>query len=333
MKKQRYWLIGLGVVLVAAVSGWGWRHRQTPSPVSNRQAVSRHSSQRAVRQRRQSTATTQSARRHATPTALLFSKAAVQKTVTTTMGGLSGQTSVAVMPLSGQPAVIWHNQPQRAASVIKLYILATVYQRVAAGKLDLDRHYVLKASDQVGGSGTLQSLPAGTRLTYRDVTERMITVSDNAASNIMIHAVGGLDGVNAEIKSLGLRQTKLNRYLMDTAALKAGHDNVTSVSDVASLLRRLAKHELVSARASRAMLAILKGTANHTKLPHALPAAATVYNKTGEFDTYGVQNDAAIIQNQHGTIIVVVLAEAGQREAQINAMSDLGRALYNQILG
>lgn len=67
------------------------------------------------------------------------------------------------------------------------------------------------------------------------------------------------------------------------------------------------------------MLSILVANNDHDKLPQNLPSTAKVYNKTGEYDDYGIQNDAAIIENTHGAFVVVVLSENGHRDEQISA--------------
>lgn len=138
--------------------------------------------------------------------------------------------------------------------------------------------------------------------------------------------------VNHEIDKLGLTDTKLERHLMDTDALESGKDNYTSVTDVATVLKKIYNHQLVSTSADDAMLAVLQGNENHTKLPHDLPSSATVYNKTGEYSDYGVQNDAAIIKNSTGAFIVVVLSQDGKEQQQVTAMNELGLALYHTIL-
>lgn len=80
------------------------------------------------------------------------------------------------------------------------------------------------------------------------------------------------------------------------------------------------------------MLTILKANTDHSKLVKNLPTRATIYNKTGDYQAYGVQNDAAIVQNRQGTFIMTMMTASGERTAQTVAMNDLGQALYRAIL-
>jgi len=241
-----------------------------------------------------------------------------------TMGKLSGQNSVYIQTTTGQ-TYQWHNQSQKAASDIKLFILATVYQQVAAGKLNLATTYTLKATDKVGGTGSLQGLATGSTFTIQELLHYMMTVSDNTATNIVIDEVGGISAVNQEIKRLGASQTVLRRKMMDQKALTAGRDNVTSVRDLGRLLMKLWHHRLISTTADTAMLKLMAANTNHTKLPKLLPSTRTVYNKTGEFDTYGVENDAAIFVQGQRAVVLVALSQGGQLSQQVPAMNQLGK--------
>ncbi|MFJ6962029.1 serine hydrolase [Lactiplantibacillus plantarum] len=261
-----------------------------------------------------------------------FPTTTVTDLVAQATNGLAGQTSVAVMPLTGSQTVVLNNRAQRAGSLITLFIMVTAFDQVHQNNWRMQDRYTLRAADKVGGTGTLHTLPAGSQLTYAEITKRMITESDNTAANIMLDRVGGFSAVNTEIAQLGLTDTKMARRLMDTAALKAGHDNDTSVRDVATVLKRLANLRLISNKADHAMLTILKANTDHSKLVKNLPTRATIYNKTGDYQAYGVQNDAAIVQNRQGTFIMTMMTASGERTAQTVAMNDLGQALYRAIL-
>lgn len=257
-----------------------------------------------------------------------FPTAKVRQAVQQTVGQLSGDTSVYIAPTSGTEAVSLRPQPQRSASSIKLFILTAAY----ANHLDLQATHTLTAAEQVGGTGVLQTMPAGTQLTYQEILTKMITDSDNTATNIIIDQLGGVTKVNQEIQALGATQTTLRRKMLDTQALANGKDNTTTAKDMGVLLTKLYNHQCLGATDDSAILSILAQTKNHEKLPAQLPAGTTVYNKTGEYPDYGVQNDAALIKNDKGAFVAVVLSQNGQQTQQISAMSQLGLKLYQVLL-
>jgi beta-lactamase class A len=256
----------------------------------------------------------------------------VEQIMSKDLTGLSGTTSSYFYDLnSKQHAQYGENKPQRAASDIKFYIMATVFQNVKDGKLNLADEYTLADSDKVGGTGVLQNMTGGTKISYQDLVKDMMTQSDNTASNVLIEKVGGLSAVNREIKKLGLPDTKMNRMLMDTKKLSAGQDNMTSVQDMATFLEKLYHHQVVSKQYDQEMLQLMTENTNHTKLPAKVDSNITVYNKTGEFESYGVQNDAGIFKKGNKAIIITVMSENGDQNQQIKAMSNLGSDITNNV--
>lgn len=210
--------------------------------------------------------------------------------------------------------------------------MITAYQQIKDGELSLSDDYTLTDDDKVDGTGKLRGMASGTRISIKELIDYMMDDSDNTAANIMIRKLGGIAAVNHQIEKMGATDTKLERMLMDTDALKEGKDNYTSAKDLGTALKKIYNHQSVSRKYDDEMLTILKQNENHTKLPHDLPSDATVYNKTGEFGDYGVENDAAIFGNQKGAIVIVVMSQDGQHDEQINAMSSFGLVMYRGLL-
>lgn len=252
----------------------------------------------------------------------------LKQATTSSFGAIKGDNAVFVAAQNDDRPYIWHNQSQRADSVIKIFIMLTAFQQASENKWDWQEVYTLQKSDQVGGTGILQSQAPGTQLTNLELVTDMMKYSDNTATNIVINQLGGLPVVNQEIKALGLHQTKLARKMLDNNALQAGRDNMTSVADLGNTLVKLANHQLISPAADEQMLSIMQQCQNHTKLPQLLPTNVTIYNKTGEFDTYGVENDAAIIATHHNWLVIVGMSQNGQLNQQMPAFNQLGKQVY-----
>lgn len=206
---------------------------------------------------------------------------------------------------------------QVAASSIKLFVLLTVYNQFKAGKLSATTSYSLKAADIVGGTGTLQSTPVGTRYTLGELAQYMMEQSDNTATNILINQVGGFAAVNDTIATLVGRdhQSMLKRYMMDFDKITTGQENVLDATEACDALVKLASGALYDVPTTANILALMSHTTNQSKLPRLLPAGALFYNKSGESVYRGVENDMAIIE-YHGEKFVIVALSAYQSEAE-----------------
>lgn len=180
-----------------------------------------------------------------------------------------------------------------AASLIKLGVLVELMAQVEAGRLSLDDRLTLRADDRTGGSGDVRAMAVGSRLRVGDLADRMITRSDNTATDMLVRHLG-MTAVDARLQRLGLRRTHLRRRMMDFAAIDRGCDNVTSPGDVAALLAAIARRRVVSPAACVKMEAILLGQKRRHIIAAGLPKETRVASKTGELD--GVVHDAAIIR-------------------------------------
>lgn len=103
------------------------------------------------------------------------------------------------------------------ASVFKVPVLTTYVRQVSAGMLDPASRVQVKASSVTLGPTGLSVFSDDADWSLRDIATSMITVSDNAATDILTGMVG-VDAVNAAMVDLGLPGTVL---IGDCAALFA----------------------------------------------------------------------------------------------------------------
>lgn len=321
----KWWMWAVPLILVVLIGGGFFiykNNQSTTQPVSS-----------SVADKSSSSSSYSAPSKASKKSTIDFPKSTIQGTIDDAFGDMKGETSVYVSPTDSTEEVVSNSKTQRAASNIKLFILITAYQQVNEGKLNLNDKYTLKDSDKVNGTGEIRNMSSGTEISIQDLLEDMMEDSDNTAANIVIRQLGGMNKVNTQIKKIGAKDTKLERMLMDTDALKDGKDNYTSVADLGMVLKKIYNHQMVSTKYDNAMLDILKKNNNHTKLPHDLPEEATAYNKTGEFDDYGVENDVAIFGNNKGSFVIVVMSQDGSRDEQIKKMNSFGSVMYDGLLG
>ncbi|MGY4789211.1 serine hydrolase [Pediococcus pentosaceus] len=321
----KWWMWAVPLILVVLIGGGFFiykNNQSTTQPVSS-----------SVADKSSSSSSYSAPSKASKKSTIDFPKSTIQGTIDDAFGDMKGETSVYVSPTDSTEEVVSNSKAQRAASNIKLFILITAYQQVNEGKLNLNDKHTLKDSDKVNGTGEIRNMSSGTEISIQDLLEDMMEDSDNTAANIVIRQLGGMNKVNTQIKKIGAKDTKLERMLMDTDALKDGKDNYTSVADLGMVLKKIYNHQMVSTKYDNAMLDILKKNNNHTKLPHDLPEEATAYNKTGEFDDYGVENDVAIFGNNKGSFVIVVMSQDGSRDEQIKKMNSFGSVMYDGLLG
>jgi beta-lactamase class A len=181
-----------------------------------------------------------------------------------------------------------------AASTIKLPILMAFFEAVDAGRIDLDEKLTVTNAAITGGSGNLQYY-RGAKISALSTATKMITISDNTATNMIISRLGGLGAVNARFRSWGLNNTYMKNYLGDFKGT-----NKTSAVDLVKASALVAKRKVMSESSRAKALDILNATENTKLLKAGLGDGAHIAHKTG---TLGViLGDAGIIEKPSGKL-------------------------------
>lgn len=262
---------------------------------------------------------------------------------------LQGRLGVHASRLDGSDPVAYHAEETfPSASTIKVYVLQTLFERVAAGELRLDQERVLRADDQVTGSGVLKSLAPDRPYTLHDLARLMIIVSDNTATNLLIDTVG-LERVNAAISSHGWRDSHLAGLLQRTTDPEGNKTSasVTSPRDLHDYFRRLWAGELLDARLTAAAQAIYRDQQFTDQLGRYLPFDpysteigqddVRIASKSGSIR--GVRNDAGVIEGPRGAFVLAIMTR-GCPDTRFHpdnlgsvVLSEVARALYRHYLG
>src|SRR5579872_410355 len=130
------------------------------------------------------------------------------------VGKVNGRMGVAVHDTAtGEEIGVAQDDLFPMASVCKTPILVTAYRQVDAGRLSLDERLEITDATRVAGSGLLNFFDTGLRPTLRDLLLLMIVVSDNAATDLILNAVGGPEQVTREMRHLGLTNIRLDRNI------------------------------------------------------------------------------------------------------------------------
>src|SRR3972149_8860591 len=95
----------------------------------------------------------------------------------------------------------------------------------AVKKLNLDDEYVLGDGDKQSGSGPIEFMEAGTKLTVEQLMTYMIKNSDNTATLVLARMAGKGETEN-EIQKLGMTDTNFK-------------ENTTTAMDVVTMWRKV----------------------------------------------------------------------------------------------
>lgn len=219
-----------------------------------------------------------------------------------------------------------HNGTRRfvAASTVKIAIMIELFRQIDAGTRSLDDVRPLLASDVTTGSGVIMHLHPGLGFTLGDLVYLMMSISDNAATNMLIDTVG-MQEVNVTMKMLGMPHSALGRIMRGRPMLEGESENWTVCDEYAALVANLMAGKIASEASCAQMVGLLEKQQNDRRIARFLPKQNRPRwgSKTGSLP--GVINDIGFIMTASGPLCLAICVEnqpdALEGEAMIGRIS------------
>lgn len=215
-------------------------------------------------------------------------------------------------------------------STFKLLAAALILRRVDQGKEQLDRHVAIRQSDIISYSPAAEKR-VGNDMTVAELCEAAVTLSDNAAANLLLASFGGPHAVTAFVRSLGDGTTRLDRN-EPTLNESVPRDPRDTTSPTAMLgdIRKLVLGDVLSPQSKDQLTKWLTDTKTADKRLRAkLPPGWRTGGKTGT-GAHGSTNDVGILWPPQGAPILVaayLTQTSAPPEAREAALADIGRAI------
>jgi beta-lactamase class A len=249
-----------------------------------------------------------------------------------------GRLGVSVLDTQTGLAYAWRGDERfPMCSTFKFLAAALVLSRVDQGQEQLTRRIAMQASDIVPYSPATQPRVDGQPMSMAELCDAAVTLSDNAAANLMLKSFGGPQGLTAYARSLGDELTRLDRIEPDLNEATPGDPRDTTTPD--AMLKTMQKIVLGSALspASREQITrwLIDNKTGGKKLRAGLPAGWRAGDKTGS-GGHGTNNDIAVLWPP-GRAPVLVTSFLTQTSADLGvrdrAIAEVGRVVAGLVTG
>ncbi|HEX8285993.1 MAG TPA: serine hydrolase [Pyrinomonadaceae bacterium] len=218
-------------------------------------------------------------------------------------------------------------------SVFKLPLAVAVLKDVEAGKLSLDQKVRVEPEEAAPGvkaNSDLWLKPS--ERTVRELLEFSIVRSDNTSSDKMLELVGGPSVVTERMRALGLGDIEIRSNARDFLKSNDAHPNTGTATDLARLLARLQKGEVLAPPQLEVLLGLMgRAVTGNRRLRAGTPAGTPVADKTGSGPS--TTNDVGLITlpEGRGHLAVVALVNGSKlsAEKQEDVIAELARAAYD----
>jgi beta-lactamase class A len=224
-----------------------------------------------------------------------------------------------------------------AASTMKVGVLIELYHQVREGKVKLTDSLEVKnefhslvdgsryALDPKDDSETDLYKAIGETRTLEQLSELMITVSSNLATNLLMGKLG-VQNIRATVRNLGADGMNILRGLEDGKAFAQGLNNTTTAWALLQLMEAIGTGRAVDEESSRKMLAVLERQAFNEDIPAGLPPGTVVAHKTGEIT--GIEHDAAIVFAPRPFVLIILTRGFTRPQDAATLMAAIARRLY-----
>lgn len=229
-----------------------------------------------------------------------------------------------------------------AASLMKVPVMIEVFRRIDRGELDLEDLIPVQNNFTSIADGSSYSLYPendsdpefysfiGQRRPVKELVERMITVSSNLATNILIDLVKA-EAVMKTLQEFGIQNMKVLRGVEDSKAYERGLNNVTDARDMRIVLETIVDGRAASPASCAAMIQILQAQKFRSGIPAGLSPEVKVGNKTGSITR--IAHDAAIVfPPRRKPYILVILTRGLEEEDAERLMASLSSLIYEQLI-
>lgn len=169
-----------------------------------------------------------------------------------------------------------------AASLIKLPLIAFIYDQAEKGKINLNE------------------VPKGANLTYRDLAQEMGKKSNNQAQIVAVKALGE-DNLSLFIQNIGMGKTSYST-------------NTTTAADIGLFFQKLWNKEIVSEKSRDEILNYLTNTIYEDWIKKGIPEARVAHKYGREVH---VVSDAGIVFANEPFILVVMSEGIIDKEADV----------------
>jgi beta-lactamase class A len=227
------------------------------------------------------------------------------------LAGKSADVGIAALDLTtGESVSVKGNVPFPMASTVKVAVAALYLAQVDHGRRSLD--------DTING------------VSARTLMNRMLINSDNRATDILMHDLGGPRVLDQWLRERGVTGLRVDRNIAQLLAAKRDlwdpRDSSTPQAMV-ELLRKIYKAELIRPQSRDYLLDVMaKCKTGKNRMRALLPYGTPVEHKTGTLNGY--TSDVGFISLPDGRRIAVAMFARGGGDRP-RTIAETARAIYD----
>lgn len=233
----------------------------------------------------------------------------LQKKVEELVAGFNGQVGIYIKDLEKNRVVrVGEDTIFPTASIVKIPILIGVMDKINREELKYHQELVYKDSLYYAGVDILGSFKADQKIELAKLMMLMMTMSDNTASLWLQSLAGSGTRINEILDSMGFVKTRVNSRTPGREADRTMYGwGQTTPEEMATLVEKMYKGEMVSKAASDKMLRLMNRNYFDIGALSVLPPYATVYAKYGALNSN--RNEVVLVKGENSNYVFCIMTK------------------------
>ncbi len=241
------------------------------------------------------------------------------------------ELSILICKLNADESLYENNKNQIivSASVIKVPIMLGILNLVFTKKLSLNEKIIIKKEEILKDTEVFE---AGEKeYTIDELINWMIIESDNTATNVLINKFG-MPFFNDYFISIGLKNTVLERLMLDKVAIKNGKNNYTTINDMYISFSKLFNKTILTPELCEYAINILYNQRIFDQINRYIYKPISFAHKTGSLDN--LNHDVGILNcNNQYYFIGISMYHSSKNKANMQIVGKIGKIAIEYING
>lgn len=200
------------------------------------------------------------------------------------------------------------------ASIVKIPIAIGIMDKLQKGELTYHGEHIYHDSLLYEGVDILGSFKSGEKIELSKLLMLMLATSDNTASLWLQSLAGSGLRINAILDSIGFLHTRVNSRTpnRESARLTYGWGQTTP-HEMATLLEKIYKGQIISKAASERLLRLLNRNYWDAEALSQIPPYATIFSKNGAVNAS--RSEVAIVRGKKSEYLFCIFTKNNKDES------------------
>lgn len=240
---------------------------------------------------------------------------------------LNENISILIKDLSSENEIYNLNSTEKlvSASTIKVPIMLAIFEEVKSGKVNLNDTILVTKNDILDDTEIFEN--GENYYSINELINWMIIESDNTATNVLLKYFGMENINNYIINVLNIKNTYVQRYMLDEKAIKNGLNNYMSQKDMLDIFTLLFSKKILNNELCEKAINILYNQRCQNQIMRYIFEPVKYAHKTGSLDY--LSHDVGVMNIKDKLFYIgISIWNSSDKDGDKKLIGNIGKIIY-----